>query len=241
MATNTGGRVDYEKGSEVRILKTDGKVSNEVYIIESERSDRKGIVLLQEKSNNRQVRVQFRRILPVAIEGQAVVIESGGKCRAICPQCNHVSLVDASDQFFQCNTHGEVPLYWLGVKPMTNSATKKPIQEQKSEMKNTPKIEKAEKAAKQPIVVDLEAIANTPHCELWTKKGVKFDHERVNVQAHTLLYVGNNPRKLCFNTYNGTIGKKTEELPIQQFVKNQPVTGNKKVWYAIKDLSLIHI
>jgi hypothetical protein len=53
----------------------------------------------------------------------------------------------------------------------------------------------------------INGLKNRPNCILYTKKGIRFDHERIDVQAHVLLCVGENPRKMCFNTYNGQLGK----------------------------------
>jgi len=101
-----------------------------------------------------------------------------------------------------------------------------------------PKAEKAPKVARQPITVDLDALAASDHCELWTRKDIKFDHERINVQAHTILFTGTHPRKFCFNTYNGTLGKSSEQLPIEEFLHDRAVKGAKKEkpWFAVADL-----
>lgn len=105
-------------------------------------------------------------------------------------------------------------------KPMDNSATGKDTQP----------------SAK----INLTELSQKPHLELWTKKSVKFDHVEVDVQAHALLFIGDNPRKLCFNTYDGALGKKASSLPIDAFVHDREVSTSDKAahkpWFHIKDL-----
>ena len=106
---------------------------------------------------------------------------------------------------------------------------------EKAANKTAPKEPKAPKAVKEPVKIDLAALSKLKGCELWTKKNVKFDHERIDVQAHVLLFTGDNQRKLCFNTYNGALGKKTPPLPIEQFLSNDSKDA-KTPWFAVPDL-----
>lgn len=238
MNVNTGGRVTFQLQSEVRIVCPDGRISQEVYLIDSEKSDRKGHVLLKEKGTTKLVKVQFRRIIPVNVGGQAAVIESGGKYRAVCPNCNYVEMITAVSEYLTCPSHGQFPLYWLGVKPMTETVEKKVEKTKREKPASEPKAEKPPKVVRQPITVDMDALAGGAHCELWTRKDIKFDHERINVQSHTLLFTGTHPRKFCFNTYNGTLGKRSEPLPIEEFLHDRAVKGAKKEkpWYGVADL-----
>lgn len=70
--------------------------------------------------------------------------------------------------------------------------------------------------------------------ELWTKPQLHFDHVTMDVRAHVLLADG-PVRKLCFNTYDGTLGKKKElkDLHLDAFQSSQPVQG-KKLWHELK-------
>ena len=75
--------------------------------------------------------------------------------------------------------------------------------------------------------------------ELWTKQQLKFSDPRTDVQSHVLL-ADNPPRKLCFNTYNGALGKKkanTEEAFLAQlkaFKDNVAVTPSGASVYPLK-------
>lgn len=245
--TNLGGRVRFEVGSEVRYLELDGRVSR-LHLVQQERADRKGYVSLIQKDGTNVVRVRHSRILPASVDGKAVVIQVQDRACVLCPGDGHVQEVSASDAEFTCQQCGSTfTLFWLGGKPMADATKTR---------EKAPKTEKAEKTApakaakeprpakavKEPTPIDFDAMAGLKHCELWTKGNVTFDHERIDVAAHILIYVPaaghGEPRKLCFNSYNGTLGKKAEELPIEAFVKNEPIKGAKKPtpWFTVNDL-----
>lgn len=248
---NTGGRKKFKRSTRVRYLMMDGKISDDVYLIdpgtddeeegEYVRSDRKGHITLQQESGSRTLKVHFRRVLPLEIDGKAPVIESGDKYRAICPKCGRVKEINPGEDKLHCSTNcGEFTLHWLGAKPMTDAATKETKQPTTEKAKKT-KTEKKKttKAPIQPVAVDFAALKALDNCELWTKKNVKFDHVDVDVQAHALLFIeGDAPRKLCFNTYDGVLGKKSPPLPIEEFTADTEVKNAKrpKPWFAVKDL-----
>lgn len=225
---NTGGRIDLEEGSEIRIINEKGKVSDEIYIVRASRSDRKGHVLIEKDGSP--LKVHYKRVVPRESHGKAVCVESTGRYFVMCPECNTTTEIEPNIDHYTCGTHGVKSILWTGVKPMANRQTraikpKAPIQkvskpkEQKKMKQNT---------------VNLEELAKLPDCELYSLKNVKFDHARVEVNAHTLLFVGSNPRKLCFNTYNGNLGKKSAELPISDFLADKQ-DGSKR-WYPVKDI-----
>ena len=243
---NTGGRKKFTRGEEVRIIELDGTVSTSVYEIEPDaenptvRADRKGHVNLVEKDSTRKVKVHFRRILPATVDNEAPVVESGDKYVALCPKCGEAITVVPSTVEASCQTCGTFKLHWTGVKPMADATqTKKAPSTTKKKEKS--KVAREPKPAREPITPDLDAIAALPKCELWVKRGVKFDHPSIDVQSHTILYTGDNPRKYCFNTYNGTLGKRAEPLPIDEFVQNKAITNAKGhcPWYEVKDLDKI--
>lgn len=245
---NSGGRVRFTLGAEVRYVEMSGEISRGVYLIDQERSDRKGHISLKEKDGTRVVRVHHRRILPVDMDGKAVVIESQDKLWAPCPEDGAAVEVSPGDTQMICPKCSKTfTLHWMGVKPMADTKTKEPKAEKEPKAPKAEKAEKAapkekapkpEKAPKEPIMVDMSALTKLKGCELWTKKNIKFDHERIDVQAHVLLFTAESPRKLCFNTYNGALGKKARELPIDQFVANEAIKGAKKdtPWFPVPDL-----
>lgn len=245
---NTGGRISLKTGSKVRILMINGLVSTHDFIVGNpdaenkiERSDRKGYLTITDPVTNRSLKVHNRRILPTTVDGRAIVIESGGNYIAVCPNCGHADKIRAGADFANCPSCNIVnPLHWLGAKPVMTAETVETAEVTTQTEANTPKAEKAQRAARvvrEPVVIDLAKIAATENCELYTKKNVRFDHARVDVQAHVLIFTGENPRKLCFNTYNGALGKKSTELPLNEFLTDSATSGKKaKPWFSVSDV-----
>jgi len=232
---NTGGRVEFEVGLRVHILTLEGKIADSIYQVKQARSDRKGHILLEEegKKNNAELKVHHKRVIPLAVKGAACVIMLD-RPTAICPDCGADEVVTAASTSMYCTSCDKhYPLHWLGAKPMAeDTATTK-----EAPKKEQPKKAKAPKTAKEPEKVCLDTLAGTDGCELYSKV-VKFDHAKINATSHVLLLTGDNPRKLCFNLYNGALGRKAGPLPVDQFLKDEPVKDAKKEkpWFTIKDL-----
>jgi hypothetical protein len=159
-------------------------------------------------------------VLPNDYEsGEAIVLESNNRFYALCPNCESSEEISNGDAW-NCENCGELRLYWLSNRPDT-------IKKVKSRILKAPSMNT--KAA----VVNLDEIAKLEKCELWTKKNIPFDHERIDVRAHILIFSDNEEhRKYCFNTYNGTLGKKLKKLHIEEFIANQQVES-KKMWFSI--------
>lgn len=226
---NTGGRVSYTLGEKVRVLNPNGTVSKEVYTIQQDKSDRKGHVsLLNEKGE--ELKVNHRRILPFSIVATAIIVEVGDKYKAVCPTCGFVDMIRIVADKYKCsNCQSEHVCHWINTKPL-----KEVIRETKT-IKPKVEEEKMQKQTKAAIVVDLDYMSKLANCKLYTKKNVKFDHERIDVKAHVLIYSDENgARKMCFNTYNGTLGKKMIDLPVQEFVEGKDSSRFFKVPDLIK-------
>lgn len=242
---STGGRVDFVLNTPVRIITTDGRISGEVYEVTVTKSDRRGHVSLRERGSQREIRVQHRRIIPVDATG-AVVIESSGKFRAVCPKCNYVETILSTTTQLTCPLHNTFPLY--GTKPMSTEAavetTEKPAKPAKPpKPAKEPKVP-TERKKRTATMVDLDAIASTPSVEVWSR-ATSFDHAATSVKAHVVLFTGApavegvplSGRKYCFNTYNGSVGNNPQP-PIAEFVANTPIEGAKKPtpWFEVKNL-----
>lgn len=216
------------------------KIKDDKYV----RADRKGHIFLREEGGSKEQKIHFRRVLPVDVDGKAPVIESGDKYRAVCPGCGRVEDVDPSDSVINCPKCGETQVHWLGVKPMTETTAETgkketSVKPAKKDSTKKPAAAKKDKPVREVIRVDFDALKALNNCELWTKGHVKFDHPDVDVRAHALVLVdGESSRKLCFNTYDGALGKKSPALPIDEFVNDGVVkTGKReKPWFAVKDL-----
>jgi hypothetical protein len=232
-SSNNGGRVRYEIGSQCMILKVDGTISKETYTIHSSSSNRKGIVEIASPSMGI-IQVQYRRIIPVIDSDTAAVIESGNKLRTVCPNCNYIGSLVGSEDFLQCPSCGPVKLLWLGHKPTVESSKKPKKAKQEQNMDNA--IQAAERKIKTGMPIDLIAVSKTKGCELWTKKNIKFDNPKIDVRAHVLLFTDAPARKLCFNTYDGTLGKTSKTLPIEAFLQDKTDADTRKSWYNVADL-----
>ena len=256
---NIGGRQKFKRGDKVRYLMINGRISDDIYLIDPEttedheknqdeyvRSDRKGHIILKKQNENykyaKDTKVHFRRIMPIELDGKAPVIGLNDKYRAICPTCGCVKeILPGEDELICSEICGKFTLFWLGAMPM-NNVKETTVEKKKptAEKKQVVKPEKPARVAQEPVRVDFEAIRKLRGCQLWTKKTVKFDHVEIDVQAHALLFVeGDAPRKLCFNTYDGSLGKKSPPIPIAHFIADTDVPDSKKakLWFPIKDLA----
>lgn len=213
---NTGGRVSYTVGEQVRVLNLNGTISQAVYTIQQDKSDRKGHVSLSD-TQGKELKVNHRRIIPFSTNATACVVEVGDKYKVVCPTCGHVDTIRiVADKYTCSNCTTTSQCHWINTKPL-----KEIIKEVKTQK---PKVQVAmQKETKEtPAIVDLAALAKTENCKLYTKKNIKFDHERIDVQAHVLIHTNETvSRKMCFNTYNGTLGKKLTELPVQDFTEGK--------------------
>jgi hypothetical protein len=218
--------------SRVRILGIDGHVSRQSYTILSERADSKGLVCVKEQRTNRELKIAQRRIIPFAVDkNKAVVIESNNKYYAVCPKCPIVFDIKPDHTDINCPDHGIHELHWLGEKPVVNTTQ---TTESSLSTSAQPSVAKKKKP-QEPVKVDLDKIATTKDCELWSKTSIQFNHESITVISHALLYVGDNPRKMCWNTYDGTMGKKHREINIEAFVTNDEQNKSHTI-YQIKDI-----
>jgi len=255
-----------EEGTETRILDFDGKISKEVYIVE-EQDNRKGQYKLLLKGSNKSVGwVTQRRVLPIAIDGKAVVIESGDKYKVVCPTCATIGTINDVNNFACQECDNVFDLHWLSAKPMTeainkvqnmnenentidqeNQEVQEPQENAAQESADPQEMQEAvenlqqelageQEAGEQeaaPSIVDVDHLASLG--ELYTRKQLRFNHPDMDVKAHVLLIVDDNPRKLCFNTYNGTLGKRGNSLPIDAF-QNDEMPEGKRLWFHVKNV-----
>lgn len=244
MITNTGGREKFEKSDEYCIITLDGRVSKEVYTVQGDydnpiKADRKGHIILLEKGNNRELKVHARRVLPIIAQNRVIIIKTEDRYHGICPKCGDVfNVVSPTDKINCLKCEEEFLTYYTGEKPMSDEE-KVVAEGETTEVKaKKPPKEKKEKIVREPIMLDFDAITSHENLELWTKSSIEFDHAGIDVKAHVLIFTGDNPRKMCFNSYNGTLGKKSGPLPINEFVADEPIVGAKKEkpWFVVKDL-----
>lgn len=213
--------------SSVRFITLDGKASDAVYTVDERGPDRRGMVLLTGESGS--VRVHNRRIIPESAIGKAIGIGISGKARIVCPKPKCYEVVSLSDHLAHCSVHGDFGLYMQGgTKAAAAPSAKAPKKPRKE-----PKMKDTAKDVAAPIV-DLDEVAK--HGELWTKKN-DFDHASFDTRGFVLL-ADEPPRKLCFNTYNGRLSKRSrdpaKELGLAAFAANTNGHGSTVAVLALK-------
>lgn len=200
-------------GDSVCIISIDGKILDG-YIFDDLKLHNAKI-----SKDNNTIIVNINRVLPNDAAGKALVATTSeievDKYNAVCPFCGYINCVNMNDQSTVFKCHGELNLYWID-----------------RTINKAKKTQKAAKMKSEPILVDFDELKKIG--ELWTKSQIKFDDPNTDVRAHVLIITGDAPRKLCFNTYNGTLGKKGNTLPLEDFVNGTSVT--KATWYNIKNL-----
>lgn len=208
-----------------RIYTTDGKISPEVYEIQDGSGDRKGNMILSR--GDKTIRIHPTRILqickglPVRKNNEILVVK--------CQECEQEIEVEIGQDEAECqNCNKSFNLNWGRVLagPVIRSIPKEIVIKGKGKSKG----KKIMKQYKIPVVIDLGFVKSVG--ELWTKAAT-FDHPEFDVKAHVLIITTEMPRKFCFNSYNGTWGRKSKEAELQAFAKNE-LLNNKKVGYHIK-------
>lgn len=215
---------------QVRLIDPDVKVSTEIYEQADDATpDSKGKIEVIDSKGNKFL-VQYQRIVSLDSLNKAVVIPKGDRTIGFCPKCSRPQEVNSNK--LHCEEHG--------VFETVDEVIVKPIRTKKKS-KRTPKEIKMSDAAetkqekKGPVQCDLNEIAK--YGELWTRSKVNFDHAKIDVNSHMLI--SDEPlRKLPFNTYNGTLGKKSKdpigELKLEKYKSMNADEDEKVLWHAIK-------
>jgi hypothetical protein len=199
----------------------DGGVSTEIFEVVGP-ADRKNCVYIDDKDGKR-IRIHKERMLPTDSLGKLVAVMHGNKLKTACPTCSRTLIVEKG--LAECPVHGKhrITSHEHLNNPDIQSA-------EKQEEENMPKTD--------TTAVDFAVVAQFG-VELWTKQQLKFSDPRTDVQSHTLL-ADNPPRKLCFNTYNGALGKKKPNAEddftsqLQAFKDNVAVTPSGIAIYTLK-------
>jgi hypothetical protein len=207
---NHGGKINYTVGQKVRRINLDGTVTSTEFQILSAHSNRHGLVDMMDTVTNEVVQVHNSRIMPTDYKDEALVVAVADKYFVICTNCGDSVLYVGeigSHSCQKCTKTSE--LKWLCPKPI--GVIPKP---------------KVKRVKKTSLKMDVQKLLSLEHCELWWRTMV-FDHPEVDAKTYMLIYSHDSVvRKLCFNTYNGMLGKKAKELPIEGFL-----AGTGTGWY----------
>lgn len=214
-----------------RILKADNSVSQNIYTYLGA-TDRHENYMMSD--GRKQVYVHQTRILPIFDDGHTVTLVEGVPT-VTCKQCQKVQEVARGTYIFNCRCGLEIKPSWVDISGVVQS-----FEADTSTEKNviTKKIQATK--AKKAIVdssVNIDKIAQRvldSGGEVWVKDDVQFDYLQFRVVAYTLIMLTGRPRKICFNTYNGTWGKKSRDEELEAFLSDTPGPNGKDVGYLLK-------
>jgi hypothetical protein len=194
-----------------RILNIDGTVSQKTFKVIGDSAGPK--VTLRSMADNTDIRVHKNRMIPFEKSDQAICIMSGGFNMVICPKCLNISRSDSDSDEFSCENG-------CGTYQCHNLLTKSSIIRSSKQMSlNTRNQFSLEDVQKYTSMVVFQ-------------KTNKFNHPNIDSRSIVIIHRSDKPRKMQFNTYNGSLGKKAQALPLEAFERNEPPQG-KCPWVAI--------
>jgi len=216
--------------TQFRVVSCTGKVSKDEWIFVRP-SDNKSKIVVESVVTGNRMTIHKNRVIEANSLGKAVAMRKGTLLKAVCPDCFKVLTVEGGR--ITCEQHGEFETVSPGAKYQSVDTGKRPEPSQSDRSESMATKVAAEPAEVVGTQVDLTEVAGFG-LELWTKPQLNFDHAKMDVQAHVLLADG-PLRKLCFNTYDGTLGKKKkiEDLRLEEFKAGKQAKG-KKLWHALK-------
>lgn len=206
---------------QIRLLTPEGGVSSEIYDVVGP-ADRKNCIYVSD-CHGKQLRIHKERMLPTDSLGKLVAVMHGGKLKSACPTCARTLMIERD--IAECPVHGKLQI--TSHEHLNNPDSTSTTQQEKQMSKTDA-----------TTMVDF-AVVTQYGVELWTKQQLKFSDPRTDVQSHVLL-ADDPPRKLCFNTYNGALGKKksnTEDAflsQLQAFKDGVAVTPSGTSVYPLK-------
>lgn len=218
-----------------RILNGLDEITDDVFVISDEGPDKRGNYLLIEDrkvANPRRVRAHPTRILKINPEGSPVYRHEL-ETRANCPECGTPAGVDVGAECAKCTEHGTYPIDWGRVESGPRPAAPEPEKKITTSKPKKPKatVERTPRAGRASTNIDFAAMKKAG--ELWTKVGVSFDYPGFDVKAHVFIIAGEGgARKWCFNSYNGTWGKKSKDDDMAMFIENKH--GARAIGYPVK-------
>jgi len=247
----------YAVGERVKILLARGIISPDVYLVETD-ANSGDIKLIKESTiswsnggpdkdlstaNGTRMLVNSARVFPVNIEGYAPVIHNTpDDAVAHCPTCAEQHHISHEDTKITCTKHGDFTLYrtkehvakvkksaTVGPAP-SRSQPRLPVVKETVQMETTtvqpPVTTNAPTEVDAVPLLDIEKLKLIG--ELYTKR-LNFDYGHVSAYGYILFTeVNGTLRKFCFNTYNGSLGKKVEDNALSRF---QDTKGS----YEVKD------
>ena len=206
---------------QVRLLTPEGGVSDELFDVVGP-ADRKNCIYVV-GGTGEQLRIHRERTLPADSLGKLVAVRHGDKLKTACPVCSRTLITERD--FAECPVHGK---HRITSHEHLNS----------TDSPSAPKQEEPMSKTDTATTVDFAVVVQYG-VEVWTKQQLKFSDPRTDVQSHVLL-ADSPARKLCFNTYNGALGKKKSNTDdgflaqLQAFKDNVAVAPSGTSIYPLK-------
>lgn len=194
-----------------RVLMIDGSISNKLFY---KINDQGSKVLLKSMADSQEIHVHKNRLIPVEKTDVAICIVSGGNEMVICPRCQSISNRDHGVSEFTCVSGcGTYQYHNLGSKSREVRSSKIMSLNNKN-------------------LFDIEAIKQYPSMAVLSKIN-KFNNPSIDSRSVVIVHTSDKPRKLQFNTYNGSLGKKAAALPLEDFNNNIQREGQRCPWTAL--------
>lgn len=195
-----------------RILNIDGTISQKIFTVIGDLTGVK--VTLRSTIDNQDVIVHKNRMIPADKTDQALCIVSGNETMVICPKCLSIFKKQNDDGSFVCdNGCGTYPYHSLDSKSSENRSSKV-------------------MSLKKKNIFEIEEVKKYPSMAVYSKTN-KFNHAKIDSRSIVILHNSDKPRKMQFNIYNGSMGKKAPPLPLEAFDKNDIPSFGKCPWVAI--------
>ena len=179
----------------VRLILPHGAISAAEYELADDQDTAKIRTVIDSSGQRR--RVHAERIISCDAWGKAIAVSNGEDHKGICPQCGKLFTVSQSQE------------------PGSDSSKKEPVIHcpEHGYFEIARRLSQQMSAQKEPIMdqTQFSPKALLDYGELWVKRGISFDHAKIDVRAWVLL-VDQPPRKICFNTYNGSLGQKCSNV-----------------------------
>lgn len=200
-----------------RILNIDGSISRKLYkLIGQDRINAVKATLRSDGDPSDTV-VHRNRLIPFEKSDHAICIISGGVDMVICPKCLNITKKEVSKGEFECSSGcGTYQYHDLSSGSSVLRSTKV-------------------NSLKTKNLFDIETVKAYPQMIVYSKTN-KFNNPQIDSRSVVIIHNSDSPRKMQFNTYNGSLGKKSAALPLEAFNNNQMPAG-KCPWVPIASLA----
>lgn len=213
-----------------RILEPLDTISNDVFT-KVGKADHRGNFLVQNRDGSRVITINPSRILPI---GHGLKVKCDHELHVICPSGCRIAIA-INDATARCKHGKNWQLDWNGMAGKGRPVPK--VEHVAVKSKTESKVKTAKK--QQYVAINFAVLSKAG--ELWTKHDIEFDYPEFEVKAHVLIIkCGEQYRKICFNSYNGTWGKTSREEEMKIFLANGRSETGKAYGYPVGNIDKEH-